>query len=319
MAPELWVRYYIFKNRLGNTLKSFSTGDVIDLPDSPSSPTAYENKVYESFGADPTEEGKTFVGWIYNGEILDRNITYGELNKKEDNIWGKNTPGILTGEGKVLYATYQEDLSPTYYQDFSGSVFSKIYNAEKNKYLKQENIRSETAILGVGGSLRPYFEIIIGEKIFVLPEKIQYRIVETWDDFLKLEELSSKSYNSWGFKKDEENYIILPSHNNAYVIDKETKQKVFYTDSIKREYGKDYSLLTSFMIDSVSYQVEEGMTWENWVNSKYNISGIFIDSYGMVLTTPKYAILDDNFTNVKNTDLIKSGTNYSTNIYIPDM
>lgn len=32
----------------------------------------------------------------------------------------------------------------------------------------------------------------------------------------------------------------------------------------------------TFTIDGTEYQAEEGMTWEQWVNSKYNISGMYL-------------------------------------------
>lgn len=34
--------------------------------------------------------------------------------------------------------------------------------------------------------------------------------------------------------------------------------------------------LITFTIDNVKYRAEEGMTWGEWVNSKYNIDGYLI-------------------------------------------
>ena len=45
----------------------------------------------------------------------------------------------------------------------------------------------------------------------------------------------------------------------------------------KRLYAKiKVKNLINFIIDGVSYQAEEGMTWEDWVNSSYNTNGFYI-------------------------------------------
>lgn len=45
----------------------------------------------------------------------------------------------------------------------------------------------------------------------------------------------------------------------------------------KRLYAKIKAKnLINFIIDGVSYQAEEGMTWEAWVNSSYNTNGFYI-------------------------------------------
>lgn len=45
--------------------------------------------------------------------------------------------------------------------------------------------------------------------------------------------------------------------------------------------GGDGNLIT-FTIDSIEYQAEEGMTWGEWVNSKYNIDGYL--NYNRLIT-----------------------------------
>ena len=45
----------------------------------------------------------------------------------------------------------------------------------------------------------------------------------------------------------------------------------------KRLYAKIKAKnLINFIIDGISYQAEEGMTWEDWVNSSYNTNGFYI-------------------------------------------
>lgn len=39
--------------------------------------------------------------------------------------------------------------------------------------------------------------------------------------------------------------------------------------------------LITFSVDGTEYQAEEGMTWEQWCNSEYNVDGYYIDSEGM--------------------------------------
>ena len=50
--------------------------------------------------------------------------------------------------------------------------------------------------------------------------------------------------------------------------------------------------MIEFTINGVTYQAEEGMTWKEWINSEYNISGFFVLSYGDVLS-PEGALVVD--------------------------
>lgn len=38
------------------------------------------------------------------------------------------------------------------------------------------------------------------------------------------------------------------------------------------------SSLITFTIDGIEYQAEEGMTWEEWCNSEYNVDGFWCGS-----------------------------------------
>jgi hypothetical protein len=42
--------------------------------------------------------------------------------------------------------------------------------------------------------------------------------------------------------------------------------------------------IINFIINGISYQAEEGMTWIEWCNSEYNTNGYRADSGGMVFT-----------------------------------
>lgn len=77
----------------------------------------------------------------------------------------------------------------------------------------------------------------------------------------------------------------------------------------RREWGA--SLIT-FTIKGTQYQAEEGMTWENWINSEYNVdnytsdseyvftpNGIFVVAIGSETVTPTDVIIEEqeyNFT-----------------------
>lgn len=39
----------------------------------------------------------------------------------------------------------------------------------------------------------------------------------------------------------------------------------------------------NFTIDGTSYEANEGMTWEQWVNSSYNTDGFFIRTHSSTL------------------------------------
>ena len=47
-------------------------------------------------------------------------------------------------------------------------------------------------------------------------------------------------------------------------------------------YEVGFTKLITFTIDGTAYQAEDGMTWAEWLDSSYNISG-FYDSYGFVM------------------------------------
>lgn len=57
-----------------------------------------------------------------------------------------------------------------------------------------------------------------------------------------------------------------------------------------------------------TYQAEEGMTWSEWVNSKYNTIGAYIN-YGKVFLTAQYRIGGEGETYVNATsNIVENGT-----------
>ena len=72
--------------------------------------------------------------------------------------------------------------------------------------------------------------------------------------------------------------------------------------------GGGSATLITFTIDGTEYQAEEGMTWEQWVDSEYN-SGIFIkhiDGFSITCTSNPISLIRLNNVNVLYTDYILS-------------
>ena len=70
--------------------------------------------------------------------------------------------------------------------------------------------------------------------------------------------------------------------------------------------------LISFTIAGTSYQAEEGMTWEQWVNSSYNTDGYIITgaSNNYIGIVDMYVVMNDATQTVEKTDKIISSYHY---------
>lgn len=69
--------------------------------------------------------------------------------------------------------------------------------------------------------------------------------------------------------------------------------------------------LIAFTIAGTSYQAEEGMTWGEFVSSKYNTNGIKIDSAGNVLSSVGQKIATAQYSGAqKSTDIIVANKSY---------
>jgi hypothetical protein len=100
---------------------------------------------------------------------------------------------------------------------------------------------------------------------------------------------------------------ILQSHNAAL-------QEILDTINALPEAGSSGGVtMISFSImdlgNTVQYQAEGGMTWEQWCDSEYNINGyyVFYDE-GIVTSDGLRCIINVSSKN----DIIISGQNYST-------
>ena len=111
---------------------------------------------------------------------------------------------------------------------------------------------------------------------------------------------SSTEYSSYGA------YYI-----NTYngVVNKDSKEFIYMRPfALLNNNGGGTNLIT-FTIDGVQFQAEEGMTWEEWVNSEYN-TGYSILS-GLVLSYSGARVQKDNI-DVLVTDILINNMSYNT-------
>lgn len=69
------------------------------------------------------------------------------------------------------------------------------------------------------------------------------------------------------------------------------------TDTYEKDalYVVDWNLI-SFTIDGVAYQAVEGMTWAEWVSSKYNVGNYSVNTNGIVCLYKNYSVYSDEST-----------------------
>lgn len=67
--------------------------------------------------------------------------------------------------------------------------------------------------------------------------------------------------------------------------------------------------LISFTVSGTPYQAEEGMTWEQWVNSTYNTGGLFTS--GDRVYTHDGGSIGTSSTYARPSDVIQANTNYA--------
>lgn len=72
--------------------------------------------------------------------------------------------------------------------------------------------------------------------------------------------------------------------------------------------------LISFSVDSKTYQAEDGMTWEEWVDSEYNTDGYYLGG-GIVLQPGGVNVLDSDGDQQISTDTIKANEVYKHGSY----
>ena len=75
-------------------------------------------------------------------------------------------------------------------------------------------------------------------------------------------------------------------------------------------------IINEFKISNTTYYFEEGMTFEEWVNSKYNTDGFYINKNNGISKTNASGWICKNSVNIIITDLIVSGDEYELGMEI---
>lgn len=75
--------------------------------------------------------------------------------------------------------------------------------------------------------------------------------------------------------------------------------------------GGSSANLISFTIDGTAYQAEDGMTWEQWVESSYNTDGYRLRIGHSVASSNGWYVIDEEGTLEFPTDTISNGVDYA--------
>lgn len=68
----------------------------------------------------------------------------------------------------------------------------------------------------------------------------------------------------------------------------------------------------SFTVEDTSYTAINGMTWEDWINSEYNINGFDVDDFGCVSSDSGRPVIRNTGQFCLSSDKIIANYNYST-------
>lgn len=141
---------------------------------------------------------------------------------------------------------------------------------------------------------------------------------------LTLEELLSHTANAIRSKKGTTEPI------NAQDFPKEIEnlqtggvdEDTLYTELLNGAYGSDSLALISFTISGTSYQAEDGMTWEEWSNSDYNINKKYGFNGPMIMhlmdsSNMNYYVCDTAQNCVTQQDVIEANGVYNTKYVNP--
>lgn len=74
-------------------------------------------------------------------------------------------------------------------------------------------------------------------------------------------------------------------------------------------YAPDNVIIITFIFNNKQYQAEEGMTWQQWVNSNYNIDGFYIYN-DYVLSSASDNVETSSNIEVISSDFIINGESY---------
>lgn len=108
------------------------------------------------------------------------------------------------------------------------------------------------------------------------------------------------------------NFIEYVVSNNSNKYPNDGEQGGYY-------YKLVLPALISFTIAGISYQAEEGMTWAEWCESKYNTPGCYVGTYSTLdysiiwWDSTRYIGIESHAASpVKASDVIENGVGYTT-------
>jgi len=148
--------------------------------------------------------------------------------------------------------------------------------------------RVKEAFIGINGIAKKFYSVEIVE-INILNELEGAEIIINGISYTKAQTIKTIKGTNITARIGEtdltENNIYF---NGSSVINNVGGGEVEYTFKAEKSYKIDYSAsstkhymhideinLINFTIEGVSYQAEEGMTWLDWINSKYNTDGYY--------------------------------------------
>lgn len=142
--------------------------------------------------------------------------------------------------------------------------------------------------------------LVVTIVVLIILATVSINAVFSENGIIKKAELAKEVYANSIVEDEESMNTLLEEYANAMSSNSTSEKKII-----------------GFTIDGNSFQAEEGMTWEEWVNSSYSESdyGIFYVSSSLILvnrnTSDPYQIL-----NVTPTDLIVSNSQYQIKVHL---
>ena len=255
--------------------------------------TVTKDKVLEGetfYGSNGLEEGTMPNNGYVDGDFgatLDLNLTELLLNGAY-----RGSVTIYPQEVTIVPSDVSQEISPA-----DGCVFGKV---------KVEKIPPTDTWDGTGVVIAPIEPVEPNTfKINGISYQMENRM--TWYAWTRSE------YNTDGFACANENDYVYEAESSNKVTDADGNDVLGTTYIVE---GGAYLIkeavsLISFTIDGTSYQAEEGMTWAEWVASKYNTNGVKIDSLGNVLTSSGLRIATAQYSGAqRSTDIIVANKAY---------
>jgi hypothetical protein len=136
--------------------------------------------------------------------------------------------------------------------------------------------------------------IDLSNYFYCLPD-FYYLPDTTWQDIVYCEDnrqdyLNYLRFTIWRWMTSDSNeypytdnyvHVLLDEEIDLILYYKDTNNPVLITDKLQEidyiiKLNTNNKKLITFYVDNTEYQAEQGMTWEDWVNSEYNTNGFYV-------------------------------------------